>query len=126
MVLRSFVTIGEAAKSVGVAVSTVRYYDELGLTPNVARISGKRHFDQESVQRLEFIQHCKSVGLSLDEIRTILDDKSGDWHELVANKIVEMTERRDSFTKMISQLEAIKDCGCIDPVLCASAAQAQA
>jgi MerR family redox-sensitive transcriptional activator SoxR len=119
MVLSSYVTIGEAAKSVGVAVSTVRYYDELGLIPNVARIGGKRHFDQESVQRLAFIQRCKSVGLSLDEIRTILDDKSASWHDLVANKIVEITERRDSFTKMISQLEAIKDCDCIDPVQCA-------
>ena len=124
MVLSSYVTIGEAAKSVGVAVSTVRYYDELGLIPNVARISGKRHFDQDSMQRLAFIQQCKSVGLSLDEIRTILDDKSGDWHDLVSKKIVEITERRDSFTKMISQLEAIKDCGCMDPVQCASTAKA--
>ncbi|MEE8045578.1 MAG: MerR family transcriptional regulator [Dehalococcoidia bacterium] len=114
-------TIGEAAKSIGAAVSTVRYYDELGMLPAVARIGGKRHFDQESLQRLTFIQHCKSVGLSLEDIRTILNDKSGGWHDLVARKIVEMTETRNSFTKMISQLEAIKDCGCMDPISCASA-----
>jgi MerR family redox-sensitive transcriptional activator SoxR len=121
MVLDNYLTIGEAAKSIGVAVSTVRYYDELGLLPNVARIGGKRRFDQDSVERLSFIQHCKSVGLSLDEIQTILDDKSGGWHDLVAKKIVEMKATRDSFTKMISKLEAIKLCGCMDPLSCASA-----
>ena len=121
MVLSNLLTIGEAAKSIDVAVSTVRYYDELGMLPTVARIGGKRHFDQDSLQRLKFIQHCKSVGLSLEDIRTILDDKSGGWHDLVARKIVEMTETRNSLTKMISQLEAIKTCGCMDPTSCASA-----
>jgi len=114
-------TIGEVAKSAGVAVSTLRYYDELGLTPNVARIGGNRHFDQESVQRVSFIQQCKSVGLSLKEIQSILDEDSGDWHELVAKKIVEMTATRDSYTKMISNLEAIMACGCNDPATCQSA-----
>jgi len=121
MVLGNLLTIGEVAKSAGVAVSTLRYYDELGLTPNVARTGGNRHFDQESIQRVSFIQQCKSVGLSLKEIQSILDEDSGDWHELVARKIVEMTATRDSYTKMISKLEAIMTCGCKDPATCASA-----
>jgi DNA-binding transcriptional MerR regulator len=121
MVLGNLLTIGEVAKSAGVAVSTLRYYDELGLTPNVARIGGNRHFDQDSLQRVSFIQQCKSVGLSLKEIQSILDDESGDWHELVAKKIVEMTATRDSYTKMISKLEAIMTCGCKGPATCASA-----
>ena len=83
MVLGNLLTIGEVAKASGVAVSTLRYYDELDLTPNVARTGGNRHFDQESIQRVSFIQLCKSVGLSLKEIQSILDDDSGDWHELV-------------------------------------------
>jgi len=121
MVLGNLLTIGEVAKSAGVAVSTLRYYDELGLTPNVARTGGNRHFDQESIQRVSFIQQCKSVGLSLKEIQSILDEDSGDWHELVARKIVEMTATRNSYTKMISKLEAIMACGCKDPATCASA-----
>jgi DNA-binding transcriptional MerR regulator len=121
MVLGNLLTIGEVSKSAGVAVSTLRYYDELGLTPNVARTGGNRHFDQESIQRVSFIQQCKSVGLSLKEIQSILDEDSGDWHELVARKIVEMTATRDSYTKMISKLEAIMVCGCKDPATCASA-----
>jgi DNA-binding transcriptional MerR regulator len=49
MVLEKLLTIGEVAKSAGVTVSTLRYYDELGLTPNVARIGGSHHLDQESI-----------------------------------------------------------------------------
>ena len=125
MVLEKLLTIGEVAKSAGVTVSTLRYYDELGLTPNVARIGGNRHLDQESIQRVSFIQQCKSVGLSLKEIQSILDDDSGDWHELFADKIVEMTATRDSDTKMISKLEAISACGCNDPATGASAGRSR-
>ncbi len=118
MVLETLLPIGEVAKSTGLAVSTLRYYDEIGLIPTVKRVGGNRHFDQESIQRVSFIQRCKSVGLSLHEIRSILNGESDDWHELVANKIAELTVTRDSYTKMISQLKVIETCDCTDPATC--------
>ena len=121
MISKNLLTIGAVSRSAGVAVSTVRFYDKIGMVPTVQRIGGKRHFDQDSVQRLSFIRHGKSLGLSLEEIRTMLDDHNGGWHDLVDRKIVEMTELRDSYTRMISRLTAIKGCGCTDAVACAGA-----
>ena len=75
--------IGEVADSAGVAVSAVRYYDEIGVITAIARVGGKRRFDPDTVGRVSFIRRAQEAGFSLEEIRTILDDAQGGWHDLV-------------------------------------------
>lgn len=53
---------------------TIRYYEELGLLPPAARSeSGYRQYDEVDLQRLQFVQNAKSLGLSLGEVHEILD-----------------------------------------------------
>ena len=115
--------IGEVASAVGTTVSAVRYYDEIGMIFAVARIGGKRRFDSGVIPRLRFIQSAKEAGLSLDDIHSILEDKSGGWHDLVNNKLVELNERQSQLTSMISLLEQIRLCGCEDALSCAEGAR---
>jgi MerR-like DNA binding protein len=42
-------TIGELARRAGVATSALRYYEELGLLPTAARISGQRRYPESAV-----------------------------------------------------------------------------
>lgn len=67
--------IGEVASASGLAVKTVRYYDEIGLlAPTVARSqSGYRLFTSQVLNRLAFIKRSQSLGLSLNEVRQILE-----------------------------------------------------
>lgn len=66
--------IGEAANTVGVASSVLRYYEREGLlTPKVRTAVGYRLYDAESVRRLEFIRTAQAVGFTLDDIRRLLD-----------------------------------------------------
>ncbi len=104
--------IGEVADSAGVAVSAVRYYDEIGVITATARVGGKRRFDPDTVGRVSFIRRAQEAGFSLEEIRTILDETQGGWHDLVENKLVELSERRDRLDTMINMLAEIRDCGC--------------
>jgi len=65
--------IGELARQAGVAPSTVRYYEEIGLLPPAARAeNGYRLYTQADVERLRFIQRAKALDFSLEEIREIL------------------------------------------------------
>jgi MerR family mercuric resistance operon transcriptional regulator len=67
-------TVGEAAKTVGVAASTLRYYERQGLiTPSDRTRSAYRLYDQEAVERLAFIRAAQGVGFTLDDIRTLLE-----------------------------------------------------
>lgn len=65
--------IGQVAKTAGVSVQAVRYYEQRGLLPAAHRSStGYRTYGPESVERLRFIKQAQALGFSLDEIREIL------------------------------------------------------
>ena len=105
--------IGEVARTTGVTVSAVRYYDEIGIISAAARVGGKRRFDPETVGRVNFVRRAQEAGFSLEEIQTILDDEAGRWRDdLVEKKLVELVERRDRLDTMIGMVREIRACGC--------------
>lgn len=66
--------VGEAAKRIGVAPSTLRYYDKEGLLPFVDRSSGGiRMFKEEDFSWLEIIECLKQTGMSIKEIKEFMD-----------------------------------------------------
>jgi len=67
-------SIAEVCASTGLSPRTVRYYEELGLLPDVRRKTGARRvYGADEVERIRFIQRLKKLGLSLAEIRDLSD-----------------------------------------------------
>jgi Cd(II)/Pb(II)-responsive transcriptional regulator len=65
--------IGELAKVTGTQVETIRYYEREGLLAQPARTEGNfRIYANEHAKRLSFIRHCRSLDMTLDEIRKLL------------------------------------------------------
>ncbi|MDP9987328.1 DNA-binding transcriptional MerR regulator [Arthrobacter oryzae] len=65
--------IGEVAKTVGMTPKTLRFYEEQGLLPPAPRgTNGYRHYDADSLDRLDFIGRGRAAGLSVNQIRSIL------------------------------------------------------
>jgi DNA-binding transcriptional MerR regulator len=66
--------IGDLAKRSGVSTKTIRYYEDLGLLSEPERTeSGYRLYSQQDIERLRFIQGAKALGLSLNEIKEIVE-----------------------------------------------------
>lgn len=66
-------TVGEMAKRMGVAASTLRYYDKEGLLPFVERSeSGIRVFKESDYEWLQVIECLKKTGMQLKDIRTFI------------------------------------------------------
>lgn len=105
-------SIGEVAKQTGVAVSALRYYDEIGLIATAERVGGKRRFDQTTAGRVSFVRRAQEFGFSLEEIRSILDDERSGWRDLVDHKLTDLTEQRSRLDTMIEMLAEIRECGC--------------
>lgn len=62
-------SIGEAARRLGLSVSTVRYYDREGLLPDLGRSpAGRRRFTDKDLNALEMILCLKRSGLPLKSI----------------------------------------------------------
>jgi len=72
--MRHAISIGELARRTQCQVETIRYYEREGLLPTPARSQGNyRQYDAAHVERLSFIRHCRSLDMTLDEIRALLD-----------------------------------------------------
>lgn len=69
--------IGELAKRTGTDVETVRYYEKSGLLAEPVRnAAGYREYQEEHQERLQFIRHCRSLQMSLADVRVLLELKS--------------------------------------------------
>src|SRR5580693_6312002 len=94
--------ISELAEHSGVATSTLRYYERIGLVePSMRAENGYRLYDSVAVDRLAFIGRAKRLGMSLDDVATLVEAWfNGDCGPLreqlrtfVSGRIVEMRER---------------------------------
>ena len=67
------ISIGEASRSCGVKIPTIRYYEQIGLLPAPPRTEGNRRtFDAGDLRRLAFIRHARELGFEIEAIRTLL------------------------------------------------------
>lgn len=65
--------IGELAKLTGCQSETVRFYEQKGLLPPPLRSQANyRLYDASHAERLHFIRRCRSLGMSLNEVETLL------------------------------------------------------
>ena len=78
-------TIGELARRAGVATSAVRYWEELGLLPAPARVSGQRRYAGSAVVLVGVILLLGDVGFSLAEQKAFMAARAvapNEWRHL--------------------------------------------
>lgn len=120
--------IGELAKQTACPIETIRFYELERLLPMPARSEGNfRLYNEMHVERLLFIRHCRSLDMTLDEIRSLLSFRDApekncaevnvllDKHiEHVARRIEELNALQKHLTELRSSCltaHAAKDCG---------------
>jgi DNA-binding transcriptional MerR regulator len=66
--------IGDIARLTGLSIKTIRYYERRGLLEQPQRTeAGYRLYGPEEVARLRFVQRAKLLGLTLEEIRELVE-----------------------------------------------------
>lgn len=84
--------IGEIAKRAGVKPSTLRYYEARGiLQPAVRAESGYRLYHPNQLPRLQFILQAKKLGLSLNQIRWII--QQAETHEIPCQRVEPLIQK---------------------------------
>ena len=117
-------TIGELAERAGLAASAIRYYEEVKLLPRPARASGRRVFDDTTLDRLLVITFAKEAGFSLREIRQLFDGFASEtpagvrWKKLATAKLAEMEELAARIEAMKRLLREALRCGCVELDAC--------
>jgi Cd(II)/Pb(II)-responsive transcriptional regulator len=119
--------IGELAKRTSCPVETIRYYEREGLLREPARSEGNyRLYTDIHVERLQFIRHCRSLDMTLEEIRNLLkfrdapDENCGEVNALLDEHIEHVSNRIEqlrvlqkdlrSLRSLCERTQAAKDC----------------
>lgn len=113
--------IGELSQATGAPIETIRYYERTGLLPKPPRSGGNyRHYGESAVARLCFIRRCRSLDMSLDEIRTLLalaDAEEGDCQaadSVIDRHLTHVKERLGELRILLKQLQALR-AACAEP-----------
>ena len=114
------ISIGELASRTGVAVTTLRYYDELGLVRPKTRSSGQRRYAESAGRAVGVVLFLREVGFSLAEIADLITARShtGRRAALVDRKLVQLAEQEHRLTVARTALEHARDCPAQDPSRC--------
>jgi DNA-binding transcriptional MerR regulator len=94
--MSDLLTIGEVARRAGIAPSALRYYEELGLLPKPARISGQRRYPESAVWLVGIIRLLRDVGFSLAEQKALMAARavaSNEWGRLARRKLAQLDEQ---------------------------------
>jgi Cd(II)/Pb(II)-responsive transcriptional regulator len=107
--------IGKLARSAGCQVETVRYYEQEQLLPEPPRTAaGYRSYDPQHLEQLRFILHCRSLDMSLADIRVLQGihahpEMTCDVvNEMLDKRIEEVRERIATLGELQQQLEALR------------------
>ncbi len=118
-------TIGDVARRAGIATSSIRYYESIGLLPEPDRLHGQRRYDQQVFGKLAFVGVAQSAGFKLDEIKDLMvavdgADGMGDrMRALSRRKLGEVEELLMRAQAMKGWLEVANTCDCQTPAECA-------
>jgi len=110
---RKLLKIGEVSRRSGVGIEALRFYERQGLLGNPPRTeSGYRLYDEEALERLEFIKRAQVLGFSLAEIaRVIAEKRAGqspcaEVREIVRRRLKELDERLKEMQRYRKELAA--------------------
>ncbi len=108
--------IGELARAAATPVETIRYYERAGLLPEAPRTAGNyRVYGDEQLERLAFIRHCRSLDMTLDEIRVLLrfrdspGEDCGAVNRLLDEHIGHVEERIRELNALQQQLRRLRE-----------------
>lgn len=123
--------IGDVTEKLGVSADTLRYYEKIGLLPKISRDGvGVRHYDEQDLSRLKFIQRAQQMDFTLAEIAELLKMRASPQtarkrvRELTACKLAEVEARLAGLKTLRDELALLmnicsaggKNCGIIKKI----------
>ena len=107
--------IGELSRHSGCDVETIRYYEREGLLDAPQREdNGYRRYGEGHLVQLNFVRHCRSLGMSLSDVRRLRDFQRNpslacdDINHLLDRQIEQIHAQRVALEALEDQLRALR------------------
>lgn len=119
-------SIGELSRRTGVKVTTIRYYEQMGLINPAERSEGnQRRYEKNDLERLAFIRHARDLGFDVPAIRDLIalsqhpaapcagaDRIAEDHLDAVREKIAKLRKLEQELERIVSHCSghSVEDC----------------
>jgi len=108
--------IGELSRTSGCDVETIRYYEREGLLDAPRReANGYRRYDDGHLVQLNFVRHCRSLGMGLSDVRRLREFERNpsqdcdDINTLLDRQIAQIHAQRVALEALEGQLRALRE-----------------
>lgn len=99
-------TVKQLADLAGISARALRYYHQIGLLrPGRINEVGYRFYGPAEVDRLQQILFYRELGLSLDEIASLLDDPDFDRRTALQSHLAALRQQRERLDSLILTVE---------------------
>ncbi|WP_159798753.1 MerR family transcriptional regulator [Puerhibacterium puerhi] len=86
-------SVGEVAERFGLGAHVLRYWEDEGLLRPARDPSGRRRYGRDDVVRVAVVVRSKDAGMSLEQIRVMLDGEARNRHEILEAHVAELERR---------------------------------
>lgn len=86
-------SIGEVAAGLGLETHVLRHWEDRGLVTPERDAAGRRRYRRDDVVRIATVVRSKRAGMTLDQIRVLLDADVGGRHEVLAAHLSDLEHR---------------------------------
>src|SRR6185437_703212 len=100
--------VGELARNTGMSVRALHHYDEIGLLrPSLRTPAGHRLYDRVDIERLQQIHSLRSMGISLDETKRMLDGAAASPRQVIDLHLARLQEQMVIQKQLVRRLKAL-------------------
>ncbi|WP_441248202.1 redox-sensitive transcriptional activator SoxR [Kitasatospora sp. McL0602] len=121
-----WLSIGEVSARTGVAVSALRFYEELGLIASGRDERNQRRYPRHMLRRVALISVAKRIGIPLQDLQEAFADVPLDrppshheWQRASRGWKRRLEERRQTIERLEAELTGCIGCGCLSMKACA-------
>jgi DNA-binding transcriptional MerR regulator len=103
-------TIGQLARTTGMAAKTIRYYEQVGVLPLPSRTAaGYRQYTEEGIERLLFVRRARALGLPLERLRGLTAALDGGGRGSLRPRLLDLLRtHRSSVQQKIGELALLQ------------------
>lgn len=119
-------TIGEMSRRTGVAVSALRYYEELGLIASVRNAGNQRRYARHMLRRVSLVAMARQLGIPLRSVGEAFESVPLDrapshkeWQRASRRWKKDLERRRRGIERLEKELTGCIGCGCLSLKACA-------
>jgi MerR family transcriptional regulator, copper efflux regulator len=111
-------SVGELAERFGLATHVLRHWEDKGLITPERDSAGRRRYREPDAYRVAVIVASKAAGMSLEQIRALVDGASVDRHRILRAHLEDLDAKQVALERSRHMTEHAMECRAHDIATC--------